>query len=129
VTRLGWDGGAGPALRLRGTARCWPSPAGLAYAEHGIVTAGAYRGEASRRYLFRCLDTGAATVCFEDGRLFHHLDLADGIARVHHDCGPDRYDGRYRVLGPDCWTLSWRVTGPRKRQRITSRFVRLADPG
>ena len=39
---------------------------------------------------------------------------------------PIGYEGRYRVLGPACWLLSWRVTGPRKRYVLTSRFTRKA---
>ena len=114
-------------MRLRGVARCSVGAAGLLLEERGTVTCGAYRGEAARRYLVRLRGAGAAEVCFEDGRPFHRLDLTHGLARVRHDCAPDRYEGRYRVLGPDCWILSWRVTGPRKRQRITSRFDRVTD--
>ena len=88
---------------------------------------GSYLGEAARRTVFRCTSAGVAEVCFEDGTPFHRLDLERGTARVWHDCAPDRYDGRYRVLDPDRWTLSWRVTGPRKRQLIASRYIRAPD--
>ncbi len=85
---------------------------------------GDYRGEATRHTLFRAIDGGAAEVCFEDGAPFHRVDLSHGAAHVRHDCAPDRYEGRYRVLGQDRWTLGWRVTGPRKRQLIASLFIR-----
>ena len=49
------------------------------------------------------------------------------MAHVAHDCAPDRYEGRYRVLDADRWVLSWRVVGPRKRQLISSRFVRIGS--
>ncbi len=92
------------------------------------MTLGAYLGEAIRRYLFRFAGAGTAMVSFEDGRPFHRLELRNGLARVRHDCGPDLYEGRYRLLGPDQWLLSWRITGPRKRQLITSRYRRSAEP-
>ena len=124
LTRLGWDRGSGRALRLQGHAHFVACETGFRFEEHGTAAIGAYRGEAARRYLFRLRGPGDADVCFEDGTFFHHLDLATGSARVCHVCAPDRYDGRYRVLGPDCWLLTWQVTGPRKRHRIASRFVR-----
>ena len=70
-----------------------------------------------------------AEVCFEDGPLFHCLDLTKGVARVQHDCAADRNEGRYHVFDPDCWVVSWRVTGARMRQLITSRFIQAAESG
>ena len=127
VTRLGWDGVPARTLRLCGTARFSACAVGLLLEERGTVAVGAHRGEAARRTLFQIESASVATVCFEDGRPFHRLDLETGLARVRHDCPPDRYEGRYRVLAPTCWLLSWRVTGPRKDQMITSRFVRSAN--
>jgi hypothetical protein len=130
MTRLGWDGGGpGRTMRLRGTARFSACAEGLLLEERGTATIGAYQGEAARRTLFRFRTKAAADICFEDGRFFHRLDLAGGVAQVRHECGPDRYIGRYRVLDPGCWVLSWRVIGPRKRQLITSRFVRMPHAG
>jgi hypothetical protein len=111
-------------MRLRGTARCSAQPEGLRFEERGAMAFGDYRGEATRRILFRVIGGGAAEVRFEDGAPFHRVDLRHGVAHVRHDCAPDRYEGRYRVLGPDRWTLGWRVTGPRKRQLIASLFIR-----
>ena len=116
-------------MRLRGTARFSACAAGLLFEERGTAAVGAYLGEAARRYVFRLRSASMAEVCFGDETLFHSLDLTEGIAQVRHDCAPDRYVGRYRVLGPDCWVLSWRVTGPRKRHRITSCFIRAAEAG
>ena len=90
---------------------------------------GTYLGEADRRYVFRLLGAGVAEVCFEDGAPFHRLNLEKGVAHVWHDCAPDRYEGRYRVLDPDCWIVSWRVSGPRKRQLITSHLIRTPKVG
>jgi hypothetical protein len=129
LTRLGWGGVPGSTMRLRGAARFSACAAGLLFEERGTVALGAYLGEATRRYVFRLRSASMAEVCFEDGTLFHHLDLTKGITQVRHDCAPDRYVGRYRVLGPDCWVLSWRVAGPRKRHLITSRFIRVAKAG
>ncbi len=92
------------------------------------MTVGAYVGEAARRYRFHVERPGTAIVCFEGGEPFHPLNLETGLAHVRHDCPPDHYEGRYRVLTPACWLLSWQVTGPRKDHRITSRFTRSADP-
>ncbi len=129
VTRLGWDGVPARTMRLRGTARFSACAAGLLFEERGTMAAGGYLGEAVRRYIFCLKGASAADVCFEDGRLFHPLNLEGGMAHVRHDCPPDRYEGRYRVLAPSCWLLSWRVTGPRKNYRMTSRFIRTASAG
>ena len=115
-------------MRLEGQARFIPCVAGLLFEERGTATIGTYRGEAARRCIFHCRSSGEVEVRFEDGTFFHRLDLRTGSAQVRHVCAPDRYDGRYRVLGPDRWLLTWHVTGPRKRHRIASRFVRAPDP-
>jgi Family of unknown function (DUF6314) len=115
-------------MRLTGTAQFVPRDDGVLFEERGTMALGAYLGEAIRRYVFRFTGVGTALVSFEDGRPFHHLELRNGLACVRHDCAPDLYEGRYRLLGPDHWLLSWRITGPRKRQLITSRYRRSAEP-
>lgn len=114
-------------MRLRGTACFSACAAGLLLEEHGTISVGTYVGEATQRYVFQIEGASVANICFEDGRPFHQLNLATGLARVRHDCPPDRYEGRYRALAPTCWLLSWRVTGPRKHQTLTSRFTRSAN--
>lgn len=116
-------------MRLCGTARFSACLTGLLFEERGTISTGAYVGEAAQRYVFEIEGASVATVRFEDGRPFHHLNLETGLARVQHDCPPDRYEGRYRVLAPTCWLLSWRVIGPRKNQVITSRFIRSTHHG
>lgn len=116
-------------MRLRGTASFSTCVAGLLFEERGTLAFGTYLGEATQRHVFRLQSAGSAAVCFENGALFHCLDLTKGAALVRHDCAADRYEGRYHVLDPNCWVLSWRVTGPRKRQLITSRFIRAVDEG
>jgi hypothetical protein len=63
-------------------------------------------------------------VFFADGRFFHRAEITEGRARVCHDCAPDKYIGRYCFQGPDRWSLSWRVTGPRKDLVVSSVFSR-----
>ena len=129
VARRGWNGAPEGRMRFRGTASFSGCGAGLMFEECGMMTVGAYRGEAVRRYVFHIESASVAKVCFEDGRSFHRLDLGTGAAQVRHDCAPDRYEGRYRVLDPACWLLTWRVTGPRKNQVIASRFTRMTGAG
>ena len=124
LVRLAFDGTPPRAMRLYGTATFTASDGGLLCEERGTMTAAAYRGEAFRRTFYRIDAASAATAFFEDGRPFHALDLGAGRALVRHDCPPDLYEGRYRVLSPACWLLTWRVTGPRKHQVIASRFSR-----
>ena len=114
--------------RLAGVALFSPAPDGLRYHEHGTLVLGTYRGPAERQHCFALEGPAAADVRFADGRPFHRLDLASGRAPVRHDCPPDRYRGEYWAHGPDVWTLTWRVEGPRKRLLIRTRFRR-APPG
>ena len=66
----------------------------------------------------------AFSVFFADGRFFHRADITKGTAAVSHDCAPDTYRGRYRFPGPERWSLSWRITGPRKDLVISTVFSR-----
>ena len=101
-----------------------PAPNGLSYDETGLMQFGDYRGDAAQRYLFLIDRQAAAEVCFADGRPFHRLDLSTGKADVVHVCSADRYRGRYRVLKEDCWSVLWRITGPRKDLSLVTRFSR-----
>jgi hypothetical protein len=111
-------------MRLTGTAQFFPSPGGLDFEERGVMALGTYQGESSRRYRFSFPTSLTADVRFESGAFFHTITLDHGRAQVRHDCTPDLYEGRYRILDADRWLLSWRVTGPRKHLRIASRFRR-----
>ncbi len=110
--------------RLSGTACFTGTRGALHYREEGVLAADGYIGPAERQYWFRLESPTEASVEFEDGRLFHRVDLASGIALVRHECPPDSYSGRYVVAGPHDWRLSWRVHGPRKRLVISTRFSR-----
>jgi hypothetical protein len=132
ITRQIEDGRNDAFGRLDGIARFAPTPFGLCYDEEGELTLGAHRGTASQRYLFASAGSGMAgrpamvEVRFADGRPFYSLDLASGAAAVTHACGDDYYRGRYRVLDDNRFILAWRVSGPRKRLRLATRFVRSA---
>jgi hypothetical protein len=119
--RLGESGG------LVGKACFTPIPGGLSYEEQGVLRFGTYLGEVTARYRFMESELGAMSVHFADGRLFHRLDFSSGVADVAHDCAPDQYLGRYRALGPDSWTLAWRVRGPRKDMLIGTRYARMIE--
>lgn len=122
---LGWDAGGRP-MRVRARALVSGADQALRLLEQGESRIGPYRGPASRSTLLRCHGPAAA-LFFADGRPFHTLDLAAGLAEVTHQCPPDTYAGRYRLAGPDLWWRAWHVEGPRKQQRIVSRFRRIRD--
>lgn len=124
LTRRIRDRRAGEIGRLEGVALFVPEADGLRYDERGEMRFGSYRGEVAQSYLFALMDDAVAEVHYADGRFFHRLDLSSGIADVTHECGADLYRGRYRVLGADCWALSWQVTGPRKDYLMSTRYER-----
>jgi len=79
---------------------------------------------ASRRLRIVPTPRGGWEVRFEDGHLFHPLDLRDGACEVDHPCRADRYAGRYEVLGPDAFLARWTVAGPQKDHLIASTYRR-----
>jgi Family of unknown function (DUF6314) len=100
-----------------------PEGDGLLWREQGRLRLGAYDGPAART--LRIVPDGAGwLVRFADGRPFHPLDLRDGACEVAHPCGEDRYDGIYRLVGPDELDVRWRVRGPEKDARIASLYRR-----
>lgn len=124
LTRRIEDFRAGLLGTLDGTSRWLPDDAGLRQEETGLLRYGAAPPmQAARRYLWRQDGAGLA-VFFDDGRPFHRLRPGDPSDR--HLCDPDIYDVRYDLTRWPDWTQVWRVTGPRKDARITSRFQPLA---
>jgi hypothetical protein len=113
--------------RLHGTADFAPDRDGVRFTERGVLTLPKARTEAQRAYRFVIEGDDRFSVFFADGRLFHRAEVAAGIASVTHDCVPDTYRGRYRFAAPDCWRLSWRITGPRKDLVISTVFSRTGD--
>ncbi len=102
------------------------SPVALIWHEHGRLRLAAHDGPAERTLRIEPAAVGAWAVRFADGRPFHPLDLASGSDDVTHLCGADTYRGRYAVEGPDRFTVTWRVTGPRKDDVIVSVYERAA---
>lgn len=120
------DLAAGRAGRFVGEAAFAAVAGGLDYAETGtLVLDGAAPMAASRRY--RWIDAGGAAVdvAFEDGRLFHRIDLAAARPAALHACGPDLYRVRYDFRDWPRWQAEWRVSGPRKDYAMVSRYLRL----
>lgn len=110
--------------RLAGYANFTAAPQGLIHDEAGLLRFGGYEGEATRRYLFAFDRPGAAFVHHADGSPFHELDLSSGLANIAHHCGGDIYRGRYWVLDKEEFVVSWAVSGPRKRYRMTTFYRR-----
>ncbi len=120
LTRTIEDARAGITGHLEGTSRWLRDGDGLRQEEAGVLRYGdAAPMQAARVYLWRDTAAGLA-VYFEDGRAFH--ELGAGRLEDRHWCDPDTYDVRYDFGRWPDWTQSWRVTGPRKDARITSRF-------
>jgi hypothetical protein len=122
VDRALEDAGIGSGS-FRGRATFTRDGDGLAWVEAGRMCLGRYAGPARRELRIVPAD-GAWEVRFADGRPFHRLDLSAGRCRLHHPCGDDTYDGELEVLGPDAFTLRWRVAGPAKAQRLDARYDR-----
>ena len=110
--------------RLTGSGKFTAAGQDLVYDETGLLRLGSYEGQASRRYVFAFGCSTAAHVHHADGRPFHALDLSSGKHDIRHHCGEDRYRGRYRVLDPDAFVVSWEVAGPRKRYRMATFYLR-----
>jgi hypothetical protein len=123
VTRTLHDADLG-AGRFDGRATFTAAGDGIAWQEAGRMRVGRYDGPARRE--LRIVPAGRGwEVRFADGRPFHALDLEGADAcRLEHPCGADRYTGEFSVVGPDEFTIRWRVSGPRKAQALTGRYVR-----
>jgi hypothetical protein len=135
---------SGDALEVRGRATWTPlaaAAATLIYDEHGRMTrGGAFVADVRQRHSWRLCGAGegAADVHFEDGRFFHSVALArpppGAAARsscaIAHDCAPDRYEGEWAVVasaaegGDPSLECEWRVSGPAKSYRSSTRYWR-----
>jgi len=110
---------------LTGEAVFEPDGHGLRYTESGLLKIGEYEDHASRTYLYAFPEPHRAFVSFDDGRPFHELDFRADEVRVQHLCGDDVYAGIFNADSRNQWRVRWRVTGPRKDQRIASVYTRL----
>ncbi|WP_171027589.1 DUF6314 family protein [Pseudarthrobacter sp. NamE2] len=98
---------------------------GLALREEGTMRWPSFTGPATREYLLRPSgQPDALDVFFPDGRPFHRMSFAAEVNRDNHWCDPDTYRVAYTCEGPDRFSYSWDVTGPRKDLLLTSRLTR-----
>jgi hypothetical protein len=102
------------------------APATLVYDEAVVWQPAGQTMTGTRRYLIADIAGAAARVLFDDGRLFHALDLSAGACPVHHHCPPDLYAGSYRVLDRNRFIVRWAVTGPRKDSVLVTTFTRMS---
>lgn len=126
LDRILVDGCQGQGGSMEGTALFAPfGGERLLYSESGLLRMGDYEGMAEQSYFYAFPAPQRAAISRHDGQFFHDLDLSSGMASVAHACGDDRYRGRYGVINPSHWWMEWLVAGPRKDQRITTRYRRL----
>jgi hypothetical protein len=112
------DDDGGLAFHEEGTMR-WPTPAG-----------GTFTGPASRDYVLHPTDApDAMDMTFPDGRPFHRMSFREEASQDRHWCDPDTYRVTYAVRGPDEFSYSWDVQGPRKDQFLESVLRRLGQDG
>jgi hypothetical protein len=99
---------------------------GLAFREDGTMRWPTFTGPASREYLLKPADRpDALDVFFADGRPFHRMSFTPEASQDRHWCDPDTYRVTYTHNGPDAFSYSWDVTGPRKDLLLTSALNRL----
>ncbi len=98
---------------------------GLVFREEGTMRWPTFTGPASREYLLKGTDRpDALDVFFPDGRPFHSMSYTADANLDQHWCDPDTYRVAYTYEGPERFSYSWDVTGPRKDLLLTSRLLR-----
>jgi hypothetical protein len=98
----------------------------VSFREEGTMRWPTFTGPASRAYLLRRADrTDALDVFFEDGRPFHRMSFSPDANLDRHWCDPDTYRVAYTYAGPDAFSYSWDVSGPRKDLLLTTELMRL----
>jgi hypothetical protein len=96
----------------------------LEYLETGELHFGTHTGPATRALRYQGLPDGTVDVRFADGHHFYRLDLRSGRCMAVHQCGADRYEITYLVLGDDQMEERWRVRGPDKDYQATATLTR-----
>jgi hypothetical protein len=96
----------------------------LAYKEEGELCFGEYKDKVYRNYEFFFPVAHKALVLFNDGKMFHELDLSSGFIQVEHLCLKDSYRGSFRVESPNVWLSKWRVSGPSKDLILDNHYQR-----
>jgi hypothetical protein len=125
---------AGDLVRVRGTVEFSnESDASVLWSERGTMERGATTVDVQRvlHVVPRAGEPVGASgwdVTFEDGREFHPWQPERW---VEHLCGADTYRGLVEFPDPDtadageeAWTLTWRVSGPRKDYEMVTRLRR-----
>ena len=116
----------GPSDRFEGVSSFRRSGPRLVQDETGTLMPG--RGgppmKASRRYVWS-EGEGRIDLAFEDMRPFHSLPIGVETYATTYLCPPDRYEVSYDFGNFPIWTTVWRVEGPRKDYRMTTRFQRV----
>jgi hypothetical protein len=107
-----------------GTATFTEQPDGaVRWSEDGTMRLDAFTGPVTRVLFLH--PAAPWEVRFDDGNLFHPLDLSEGRCEVEHLCGPDVYRGLYEPVSSDEFLVRWAVTGPGRDDTIVSRYRRL----
>ena len=118
VVRFSPNDDGGLAFHEEGTMR-WPTPAG-----------DTFTGPASRDYILHpTAASHSMDMSFPDGRPFHRMSFRAESSHDEHWCDPDTYRVTYALRGPDEFSYSWDVHGPRKNQLLESLLRRLARAG
>lgn len=105
---------------LRGEGHCTFQPEGKRLRQ---VESLVFNGlEASRTYLWEVRET-AVWLLYEDGRPL--VPVTDSQKDGRHLCGQDLYEVRLSEWALRCFTLSWRVQGPRKDYAMVTRYRRM----
>lgn len=126
LDRILVDGHLGQGGSMEGTALFAPSGVRLLYSEAGILRFGGHAGNAGQSYVYDFPEPGRASISRHDGSRFVDVDLTRGQSSVVHHCGDDVYHGTFEVSASAEWRVEWRVAGPRKDQRISTRYRRLS---
>jgi dimethylaniline monooxygenase (N-oxide forming) len=127
-----------PGGHFAGTASFTPMPDGrLLYAEKGTLRLpNGTSLEGGNRYIYT-LREGEIEVSFADGRNAgsHFISVAFSSAQsgawplqsaARHQCRLDQYDAIFNMAGPDRYTMTYVVSGPRKGYVSRSVYTRLS---
>ena len=110
----------GTAARFTGRAVWTPEGDAFRCVELGRLRQDGGAFEARRETVWRDGPEGIA-VAFGDGRPFHMWRPGEP---ARHDCPPDDYRLRFDLSAWPCWSVRWRVVGPRKDYRALTRYAR-----
>ena len=123
--------------RFLGEAEAIRSPDGrVTWLERGLLTLNTgERLQAQRALIFDIHGPARTLSLFHGdgpthGGLIHRFAF-DGthVANDIHDCPPDRYSARLRLLAPDHFQLTYEVEGPRKGYRMSTVYRKITSGG